>query len=261
MSDPVEVGTAFILGTLLGSFLNVVVYRLPLGIDIFARRSFCPHCKVAVPGYLKIPVLSYLWLRGQCNSCTQHISVRYPIVELVAGIALGYIYARWGLTPSALSSILLACGMMVLALIDIDHRTLPNVITLPGAALGVALSFIDPRVAWWESILGVLLGGGSLYAVAVLYRFMRSREGMGMGDIKMMMMVGAFLGWRGAFLTIFLGSLLGTIVGVVFIIGSRRGWEYALPFGTFLAVAAMVSASYGPQILNWYWQLGIPAGP
>jgi leader peptidase (prepilin peptidase)/N-methyltransferase len=130
---------------------------------------------------------------------------------------------------------------------------LPNVITLPGALLGLGLAFFDPRVAWMDAFLGGVIGGGLLYFVAWAYLKLRGREGMGMGDVKMMLLVGAFLGWQGALMTIFIGSLLGSIVGVAMISMSRKGWEYALPFGTFLAAAGVLVAFRGPQIFAWYW--------
>ena len=247
----VLVGTGFLFGLLFGSFLNVVIHRVPLGANI-VPRSACPSCKAPIPWYRNLPLFSWLALRGKCRDCGIAISVRYPLVELAGGLILGFALWRWGPGWSAASSTLFGYTMLVLALIDIDHRILPNIITLPGTLLGLALSFADPRRVPLESILGALLGGGVLYAVAYLYLKMRGREGMGMGDIKMMLLIGAFLGWKGALTTIFIGSLAGSLIGVLVIKLSRRGWEYALPFGTFLAMGAVIVDAYGPEILRWY---------
>lgn len=249
---PVVLGTAFVFGTLFGSFLNVVVYRLPLGLDIFRRRSACPMCEARVRWYHNLPLVSWAWLGGRCADCEAPIGIRYPLVELAGGLLLAFSIGRWGLGWTAASAVILAYMLLVLALIDIDHRILPNVITLPGTAVGLALSTVDPQIAWWDALLGAFLGGGVLYGVAWLYLKMRGIEGMGMGDVKMMMLVGAFVGWQGTFMTIFIGSLLGTVAGISVIALKGRDWGYALPFGTFLAIAAFMVDGWGPQILNWY---------
>lgn len=257
-AHPILVGAAVVFGLLFGSFLNVVVYRLPRDIDIFRKRSACPECGVPVPWYLNVPVLSFLVLRGRCGACRARIAARYPLVELATAALFGGAVARWGLEASALSSVVFGCSMLVLALIDYDFQILPNVITLPGAAVGFGLSFFDPRVTPLESLAGALVGGGGLYAVAWLYLKLRDREGMGMGDVKMLLMVGAFLGWKGAFLTIFLGSLAGSLVGVALVSLRGERWEHAMPFGTFLAAGAVIADWVGPQILAWYWGLTGP---
>lgn len=249
---PVILGTAFVFGTMFGSFLNVVVWRLPLRIDIFRRRSACLQCEAAVRWYHNVPLLSWIWLRGRCADCEASIGIRYPLVELAGGLLMVFSLWGWGLGWTAASAVIFAYILLVLALIDIDHRILPNVITLPGTALGVILSLVDPQIAWWDALLGVFLGGGVLYGVAWLYLKLRGIEGMGMGDVKMMMLVGAFVGWQGTFMTIFIGSLLGTVVGVAVIAFKGRDWGYALPFGTFLAIAALMVDAWGPEILHWY---------
>jgi leader peptidase (prepilin peptidase)/N-methyltransferase len=247
----VILGTAFVFGTLFGSFLNVVVYRVPLGVDIW-QRSACPRCHARVRWYHNVPLVSWVWLRGRCADCGGPIAVRYPIVELVAGLVTAFAVWRWGLGWTAVSATVFAYVLLVLALIDVDHRILPNVITLPGTLVGLALSLVDPQIAWWDALLGAFLGGGVLYGVAWLYLKLRGIEGMGMGDVKMMLLVGAFVGWQGTFMTIFIGSLLGTVVGIAAIVLRGRDWGYALPFGTFLAVAAFLVDAWGPEIVHWY---------
>jgi leader peptidase (prepilin peptidase)/N-methyltransferase len=249
--DPVNVTVAFIFGLLFGSFLNAVIYRIPLGISLL-RPSGCPGCEDPIAWFNNVPVLSWLVLRARCANCGARISIRYPLVELAGGVLLALCVWNWGVSISAFSVGLFCYLMLVLALIDVDHRILPNVITLPGAAVGLALSFFDPRVAWMDALIGGFLGGGLLYFVAWAYLKFRGREGMGMGDVKMMLLVGSFLGWQGALMTIFVGSLVGSVIGVAMISLSRKGWEYALPFGTFLAAAGVLVAFRGPQLFAWY---------
>ena len=248
-----ETVIAFTLGLAFGSFLNAFVYRVPLGVDIL-RRPFCPECDAPIYWYQNLPLLSYVVLRGRCSTCREPISWRYPLVELFGGLILVSSVWYWGLTTSAASTALFAYVMLALALIDVDHRILPNKITIPGAVAGFLLSFFDPRVTWHDSLMGALAGAGLLYLVAFVYLKARGREGMGMGDVKMMLLIGAFLGWQGALMTIFIGSLLGSVVGALFIMSSRKGWEYALPFGTFLASAAVLVSYRGAEIFAWYWR-------
>ena len=258
--DALTLGTAFVFGTLFGSFLNAAIYRVPLGISIM-RPSKCPSCDTTIRWYHNVPVLGWIGLRGRCADCGESVSVRYPVVEFLGGLVMVVSLARFGVNVSGLSSALFVYIMVALALIDVDHRILPNVITIPGALVGLALSFFDPRVAWWDALVGGFLGGGLLYGVAWAYLKARGREGMGMGDVKMMLTVGAFLGWQGALGTIFIGSFLGSVIGLTMIKASRRGWEYALPFGTFLAAAAVLVNFYGPEIFAWYWATFGPKGP
>lgn len=251
--DAVVVAVAGLFGLLFGSFLNVVIYRVPLGISLL-RPSECPGCDGPIAWHRNVPVLAWILLRGRCADCGTGISIRYPLVELAGGLLLAASVAQWGLTVSAFAVALFSYLMLVLALIDVDHRILPNVITLPGAVVGLALAFVDPLVDWLDALIGGFLGGGLLYFVAWGYLKFRGREGMGMGDVKMMLLVGSFLGWQGALMTIFIGSLLGSVIGVALIsLSSRKGWEYALPFGTFLAAAGVLVAFRGPQIFAWYW--------
>lgn len=244
-----------VFGLAIGSFLNVVVYRLPRKVGISRPRSFCPGCETTIPWYHNVPVLSYLWLGGRCASCGEPISARYPLVEAATATLFAAALWRWGISWEALGSIVFGCAMLVLALVDLDFQILPNAITLPGIAVGFGLSFLDPRVTWTESALGAALGGGLLYGVAWLYLTLRDREGMGMGDVKMIAMVGAFLGWKGALLTIFLGSLLGSVVGVAALRLRDGSWDTALPFGTFLAISAVVVDWGGQAMMAWYWGL------
>lgn len=255
-----NIALVFVFGLLFGSFLNAVIHRVGTSvaaeprqrIDIM-RRSFCPRCGEQIRWYDNVPLLSWLWLRGRCRDCSESIPLRYPLVELAGGLLAAAAVARFGMNMSAVSVTLFCYLMLVLALIDADHRILPNVITLPFTLVGVGLSLIDPRILWTDSLIGALFGGGILYLVAWLYLKVRGRDGMGMGDVKMMLLVGAFLGLLGALMTIFIGSLIGSVVGIVVMRLAAKDWEYELPFGTFLAAAAVVVAFWGPEIAAWYW--------
>ena len=244
-----------IFGLIIGSFLNAVIYRLPRAVSVSKPRSFCPKCESLIPWYRNIPVISWIMLGGRCGDCRERISIRYPLVELAVAVLFGAAVYRWGVSWSALSSMIFGCAMLVLALIDYDFKLLPNVITLPGAAIGFALSFVDPRVAWIDAVIGIAAGGGLLYLTAWLYMKLRGVQGMGMGDVKMIAMIGGFVGWQGALLTIFLGSLFGSVVGLGLMKIKGREWDYALPFGTFLALAAVIVDWSGPELIAWYWEV------
>ena len=249
-----------VFGLLLGSFFNVVVYRLPRGLDVSRPRSRCPHCESLIPWYRNIPVLSWVVLGGRCGDCRGPISARYPLVETAVGVLFGAAVYRWGVSWTTLSSMIFGSAMLVLALIDYDFKILPNAITLPGTVVGFTLSFLDPRISWVDSAVGIVAGGGLLYGVAWLYLKLRGQQGMGMGDVKMIAMIGAFVGWQGALLTIFLGSMFGSVVGVALMKIKGRQWDYALPFGTFLALAAVIVDWGGPELMTWYWSLLGPGG-
>jgi len=246
-------GFGLVFGLIIGSFLNAAIYRLPRQVSVSKPRSFCPKCKSLIPWYRNIPVISWINLRGKCGDCREPISIRYPLVEATIGLLFAAALYRWGISWSALSSIVFGCGMLVLALIDYDFKLLPNVITLPGIVIGIALSFVDPRVAWLDAVIGAAVGGGLLYGVAWTYLKLRDQQGMGMGDVKMIAMIGAFVGWEGALLTIFLGSMFGSVVGLTLMKIKGREWGYALPFGTFLAIAAVIVDWGGAELLAWYW--------
>ncbi len=244
-----------IFGLIIGSFLNAVIYRLPRSVSVSKPRSFCPKCESLIPWYRNIPLISWIMLGGRCGDCGERISIRYPLVELAVAVLFGAVVYRWGVSWSTLSSMIFGCAMLLLALVDYDFKLLPNVITLPGTAIGFALSFVDPRVAWIDSAIGIVVGGGLLYLTAWLYLTLRGLQGMGMGDVKMIAMIGGFVGWQGALLTIFLGSLFGSVVGVSLMKIKGHEWDYALPFGTFLALAAVIVDWSGPELIAWYWEV------
>jgi leader peptidase (prepilin peptidase) / N-methyltransferase len=265
--------TAF--GLVIGSFLNVCIYRLPRRESIVFPGSRCPKCGKAVRPYDNIPVLSYLLLGGKCRSCRQPISAQYPLVELLAGLSFYACAAVWGLTPPAFVNSLFLSLIIVLVFTDYHHQILPNALTFPGLILGLVLCpfqfpafFRDPLsynlaalistshaetlLPWVASFVGAVAGAGMPYLVAVVYQLIRKRRGLGMGDVKMLAMVGAFLGWRIAFLTIFVGSFLGSVVGILLILFGGRTLQSKLPFGTFLGAAAAASLFWGNFIFQLY---------
>ena len=242
---------AAIFGSTIGSFLNVCIYRLPRRESIVWPRSACPHCRRNLAWYENLPIVSYIWLRGRCRTCRGAISIRYPIVEaLTAAMFAG---AAWYYGPSILlvSRLVFGCALIVLFAIDLEHHLLPNAITLPGIVAGFLFSFVtDP--GWTASLVGIVFGGGLLYAIAEAYYRIRHEEGLGMGDVKMLAMIGAFIGWQLTLLTLMTASLAGSVIGLGLLATGRGSMKYALPFGTFLALGAAFAAVLGPGLLDWY---------
>ncbi len=239
-----------IFGVAVGSFLNVCIHRLPLRESLAFPASHCPTCRAPVKPYDNIPVISYLMLRGRCRACGAPISLQYPIIELTTGAVFLAAFLLFE-SPVLYQRLLFACAMIVLFVIDLEHRILPDVITLPGIALGMLLSFFMPP-GWRDSLIGLIAGGGSLWLMGEAYFRIRGEEGMGFGDVKMLAMIGAFLGWQLMLLTLVLGSFLGSVIGLGLIASKRGDMKYALPFGTFLAVGALVASVMGDQIVTWY---------
>jgi len=242
----------FIFGLVIGSFLNVCIHRLPASQSIVHPRSRCPQCGHLIRVYDNIPVLSYLLLRGRCRDCGARISLRYPVVELLSGAFAAMALARFGLGWQALLMYALIAAFLVITFIDLDHRIIPDVITLPGIPIGLAASFGPGMISPLEALLGILAGGGSLFLVAWGYQLVTQREGMGGGDIKLLAMIGAFIGWKGVLLTIFIASLTGTLAGMALIFRRRGDMKLAVPFGPFLAVGAIAYLFMGPELISWY---------
>lgn len=246
----------FILGLLIGSFLNVCIYRIPREESIVFPASHCPVCRKPVRPYDNIPLFSFLFLRGRCRSCRAPISWRYPLVELLHGLGYLFILNQFGYSVQALIYALLFSSLVVVTFIDLSHQIVPDVITLPGMVLGlIAASTVLPPGPI-NSLIGLFLGGGLFYLVAVLSIALLKKEGMGGGDIKLIAMIGAFLGWKGMLLTIFLAALAGSIIGLFLVFIRGRDRAEPIPFGPFLALGAMVSLFWGPRILSWYLLLG-----
>ena len=216
--------------------------------------SHCPGCGRALRWIENIPVLSYLWLRGQCAGCRTQISKTYPLVELATAVTFATAYQVFGPGWLLVSRLVFAGVMIVLLVIDLQHRILPNVVTIPGAVVGLLFSLLAPP-GWRSALIGLAAGGGVLLVIAEAYYRVRGEEGLGMGDVKMLAMIGAFLGWKLMLVTLIVASFLGSIVGVMMIVADRRNLKYALPFGSFLAVAALLASVTGDAMLAWYLSL------
>ena len=306
--EPIIPTAIFAFGLCFGSFLNVCIYRLPRGRSVVAPRSACPHCKVMIPLYHNLPVLSWLILRGKCRSCRQPISPRYLVVELLTGMLFLACYFHFGLTLATLKCAVLGYLLLGLIFTDAETKLLPDTLTLPGLALGIGFSLVVPvhdlasrimpglvstamrsEISWriWslsDSLLGAAVGASFLYGAAAIYLRARGVEGMGFGDVKLMAMIGAFLGTRLTVLTIFTASLAGSLFGLSTVLAvwmkrlrrihartarsrispddaRRRAWQsarlalrfYELPFGVFLGGMALVSFVFGNRLLHWYW--------
>ena len=244
---------ALAFGLVVGSFLNVVIYRLPRHESVAWPGSHCTSCNRALSWYENIPVVSWTVLRGRCRTCGSRISMQYPIVEAVTGALFLWGYYTFGLTPLLPVRLLFACAMIVLFAIDLELQILPNEITLPGIAVGfVASIFLPP--GWTSSLIGLLVGGLFPFLIAELYARVRGREGMGMGDFKMLAMVGAFLGWPIVWLTLILSCVLGIVIGGGALMISKRGLATRVPFRTFIAVAALICAYAEGPVLRLYEQ-------
>ena len=248
-------GAAFIFGAIIGSFLNVCIYRIPAGTSIVHPPSACPQCGQPIRWYQNIPLLSYLLLGGRCASCGVGISLRYPAIEALTGVLFALVLYYFGFSLATLVYWLLSAALVVITFIDLDHQIIPDVISLPGIVIGFACSFLIPWLSWLDSLYGILLGGGLLLSIAWLYEKLARREGMGGGDIKLLGMLGAFLGWKAIFPVVFLASLVGTLIGVPLMLIKKGDSRLAIPFGPFLAFGALVYLFWGQDLVVWYLTL------
>ncbi len=267
---------AFLFGLIIGSFLNVCILRIPAGESIVHPGSRCPRCHKSIGFYDNIPVLSWLLLGGKCRTCKAKISPMYPAIEFLTGVLFFLCYRFFGVSFAAVKWAIFSAALLVLIVTDIRERILPDVVNLTAAILGLLLSLvtlpIDGSALWLanrifdfpppnavlslvDAILGAAVGAGLLWIVGEGYFRLRGREGMGLGDVKMMGMVGVFLGVKRTLLTILLGSLLGSVIGIVVIATMRKGRDYELPFGTFLGAGALLVVFFGSPVLGWYQTL------
>jgi len=249
---PPLVTLAFALaGLVVGSFLNVCIHRIPRRESLVWPASHCTACNRPLAWFENVPIVSWLLLRGRCRTCSVRISSMYLIVELTTAVVFAGGVAVYGLSSLLMVRLAFASALVVLFAIDLQHQILPNVITLPGVVAGFAASWFLPP-GWLSSLIGAIAGGGILLAIAEAYYRVRGQEGLGMGDVKMLAMIGAFLGWPLMILTLVLASFAGSLVGVALLASRRGGMQAALPFGTFLALGALVAAVAGEPMLAWY---------
>jgi leader peptidase (prepilin peptidase)/N-methyltransferase len=263
----------FVFGLVVGSFLNVCIVRLPRGGSIVTPSSHCPYCRSGIRFYDNIPLISFLLLRGKCRNCGEPISWQYPLVELMNALFYVWIVNEFWIGGEAVLMMALCSSLIVITFIDLEHLIIPDSITLPGMLVGLSLapffmsSLADPLpfhldslfphagpylTGFLNSLIGLILGGGPLLAIGWMWEKLRHVEAMGGGDIKLMGMVGSFLGWKGALLTIMLGAISGSVVGIFLIVLKKHKMEKLIPFGPFLAIGAVASAFFGPAIVSWY---------
>jgi len=263
---------AFVIGAVTGSFVGVVAYRVPREMSIVAPRSFCENCERSLPLWTNLPILAYIGLRGRCIMCGAPIRFRYFLAELTLAVAGLYLYLEFPI-GSAAARFVLCAALFSVALIDYDWRIIPNAITFPGIAVGFAgASLLMPdEVGWQSSLAGIALGAGVLFLTGYFYELVRGREGVGMGDVWLLAMIGAFLGWPGVVFTLFFGSLLGVVAGIAIALSGGKGAAEPLadpagdlpesdisilrmevPFGPFLSLAAGFYALFQAQLLGWY---------
>jgi leader peptidase (prepilin peptidase) / N-methyltransferase len=243
---------AFILGAVVGSFLNVCIYRLPKNVSIVFPPSRCPGCGKHIRWFDNIPIISYILLAGRCRSCKTRISIRYPLVELLNALLTLFLFMRFGPTLAFLVLFLFCSAMVVITFIDLDHQIIPDIISLPGIVAGFIFSFFIPQLGWLNSLIGIVLGGGSLWLVAAGYELLTKKEGMGGGDIKLLAMMGAFFGWKAIPFIIFVSSLTGSVIGVTVMLIGKKDSKLAIPFGPFLASGAVLYIFFGRQLIHWY---------
>jgi leader peptidase (prepilin peptidase)/N-methyltransferase len=244
-----------LFGLVWGSFLNVVIYRVPLGLSLLRPPSSCPQCKKRIKAYDNIPVISFLLLGGRCRFCGTRIPWTYPLVEVLAPVSFLLIYSRFGLSPYFFASCLFASALIVLGFIDYYHQILPDEITIPGLALALVYSLFRTDLNLRLALIGAVVGSGILLLIYAAYFLLRKKEGLGLGDVTMMLMIGAYLGWLKAVFTLILASFAGALVGMFLLFFRKKDMQYALPFGTFLAPAAFLALLWGEPIINAYFGL------
>ncbi|HSF32454.1 MAG TPA: prepilin peptidase [Candidatus Tectomicrobia bacterium] len=240
----------FAFGLIIGSFCNVVIYRLPQGKSIATPGSQCRACGGSIRPWDNIPLLSYFILKGRCRFCQEPISVRYPLVEFATGLLFIVLYLKFGVSFLFVIYASMASTLLVVALIDLDYKIIPNIITLPGIIVGLSLSLSGLPITPLTSFLGVLTGGTLFYLIAFI-----SKGGMGGGDIKLIAMIGAFLGWQGSLFTIFSSALLGSMVGVILMLLGKKGRKDKVPYGPFLSCGAIIFVLSGDDLIQWYLDL------
>jgi len=244
-----------LFGLAWGSFLNVVIYRLPRDLSLISPPSSCPHCGKRIRAIENIPLISYMALRGKCSRCGSKIPFSYPFVEALTPLCFLLLFASFATSLHFFASCLFASALIVLCFIDYHHQILPDEITLPGIVLAIAYALFRKDLSLTGALLGAVVGAGILLLIFALYYLLRKKEGLGMGDVTLMLMIGAFLGWKGALLTLILGSFSGALVGIFMLAFKKKGLQHALPFGTFLAPAAFVALLFGQQIISAYLSL------
>lgn len=243
---------SFIFGAIVGSFLNVCIHRLPAHQSVVVPSSHCPFCKQPIAFYDNIPILSFILLRGKCRACKASISYQYPLVECLSGSLSLILMQKCGLGLIYLVYFIFGAALLVVTFIDLRHQIIPDRISLPGIALGLLTSIFLPNLTFLDSLIGIAAGGGSLLLVAGGYYLLTKKEGMGLGDVKLLAMMGAFLGWKSILFIIMVGSFSGALVGITLMLIKKKDRKYAIPFGPFLSLGALCYLLYGQEMIRWY---------
>jgi leader peptidase (prepilin peptidase) / N-methyltransferase len=268
-----------LLGLALGSFMNVCIYRIPLGKSIISPPSNCPNCSERIRFYDNIPLLSYLILLGRCRYCRNPISWRYPLVEVLTGLLSLALFTRYGLSYQYFLFLLFLATLVTISFIDLDHQIIPNILSRPGIVIGWAVSaisfiamhkviipdffsgpgvirqntghFVLGDISWFDSLIGIIAGYGSLFLIEVVFKYLTGKEGMGRGDAKLLAMIGAWMGWRPLLPVVMIASLTGAVIGLL----AGKGFGVRIPFGPFLSIGAIIYLFFGPQLVSWYSNL------
>ena len=248
----------FVFGAVIGSFLNVCIYRIARSKSIVKPNSFCPNCEKPIEFYDNIPVVSYILLGGKCRHCGNKISKRYPFIELLTALLFLMFYRKLGLTFELFIAVLFISLLIVITFIDLDFQIIPDVLSIGGLVAGLILAvfrplflYLDPKFGFLDALYGVLIGGGVLFAIAYGYQLITKREGMGGGDIKLLAMIGAFIGYKGVIFSLISSSALGTIVGIPLMLAKKKDTKYAIPFGPFLSLGALVYLFKGDVLIHF----------
>ncbi len=249
------------LGLVVGSFLNVCIHRLPREISIVFPGSRCTSCSTPLQVLDNVPLFSFIRLRGRCRYCGESISWRYPLVEVLNSIFYMFAVLRFGVEYITVVYAILFSALIVITFIDLEHQIIPNEITLPGILVGFIAAITVLPITWWNSMLGLLIGGGVLFCVVWISPYVFGREGMGMGDAKMLGMLGAFLGWKATLLTLLLASFFGAFIGIALIAKDFIKRHQPMPFGPFLALGAVLTIFFGEEFIEWYSTLFYLADP
>ncbi len=246
---------SLLIGLALGSFLNVCIYRIPLKKSIISPPSSCPICGERIRFYDNIPLISYIFLLGKCRHCRCVIPWHYPAVEVLMGLLSLTFFIQYGLSLLYAAALVFASLLVTISFIDLYHKIIPDVFSLPGIALGLAASFLPGAVSWLDSLIGIVVGGGVLYLIAFIYELITKREGMGGGDIKLLAMIGAWMGWKPLPFVVLVSSFTGAIIGFAFILISRKGYRAKIPFGPFLSFGALFCFLFSNELTMWYYEL------
>lgn len=242
----------FIFGAIIGSFLNVCIYRLPKKESLLFPSSHCTHCDQPIKFYDNIPIISYIILGGKCRHCKEHISIRYPIVEGLSGLLCLALFIKYGLTIQFLLYFLFVSSLFIITFIDIDYQIIPDIISIPGIFFGIGASFFIPQMSWLQSFFGILVGGGFLFLVGIGYKWLTGRNGMGGGDVKLLAMSGAWLGCKAIPFVLLSSSLIGALIGGFSLLINKKGLRHKIPFGPFLSLGSIIYIFFGLELTNWY---------